>query len=241
MEIDGQLLPYPISSQLGLNRTIVVIDVLRATSAMVQALSEGAVEIIPVRTAEEAFERARHYPAGTTLLGGEQDTRCIAGFDLGNSPREYRAERVRGKRLIMRTTNGTQAFGLIPSGADVIILSFFNMEATARTCCERGRDLLLFPSGDEGRFALEDSVCGGMLIDLIREKSRGCVTLTDASVCLHALYEKFRSDLVEAFYLSRHGKELIHVGLEEDLHYCAQVSIMDVVPFYRDAVIKALR
>ncbi len=150
------------------------------------------------------------------------------------------AERVRGKRLIMRTTNGTQAFGLIPSGAEVAITSFFNMEATARICCERKRDLLLFPSGDEGRFALEDSVCGGMLVDLVREKSRAPVTLTDASLCLHVLYQRFRGDVLEAFHLSRHGKELIHVGLEEDLPYCAQVSIMDVLPFYREGVIRAL-
>jgi 2-phosphosulfolactate phosphatase len=238
MEIDVQLMPCPISPQLCSNRIIVVIDVLRATSAMVQAFSEGAVEIIPVRTVEEAFEKARRYPPGTTLLGGEKDTRPIEGFDLGNSPREYVAERVRGKRLIMRTTNGTQAFGLIPPGTEVVIASFFNMEATARICSERKRDLLLFPSGDEGRFALEDAICGGMLVDLLREKGRTPVTLTDASHCLHVLYEKFKGNLVEAFYLSRHGKELIHVGLEDDLRYCARVSIADVVPFYDKGVIR---
>ena len=240
MEIDVQLVPQPISPQACVNRTVIVIDVLRATSVMVKALAEGAREIIPVATVDEAFEKASQFPPGSTLLGGEKDTRPIQGFHLGNSPRDYVAERVRGKRIIMRTTNGTQAFGLIPPGTEVAVLSFFNMEATVRRCCERGRDLLLFPSGDEGRFALEDSVCGGMLVDLICERSSASVLLTDASRSVQILYEKFRGNLVEAFRLSRHGKELIHVGLEEDLGRCAQVSILDLVPFYHQGAIRAL-
>jgi len=110
MYIHIQLLPFRSAPSLLSNRVIVVIDILRATSVIVQAMSQGAKEIIPVKTVEEAFQLAKTLPPSTTLLGGERDSRKIEGFDLGNSPREYQAETVKGKRLILTTTNGTRAF-----------------------------------------------------------------------------------------------------------------------------------
>ena len=89
MDIDIQFIPSPPHPKLLSNRVVVVIDVLRATSVMVHALSEGALEIIPVATVEEAFQRVKTFPSGTTLLGGERESRKIEGFDLGNSPKEY--------------------------------------------------------------------------------------------------------------------------------------------------------
>src|SRR4030065_2456502 len=110
MEVDVQFLPVGPPFEFLSNRAVGVIDVLRATSVIVHAISRGAMEIIPVITVDEAFRMAKNFPAGTTLLGGERGSRKIPGFDLGNSPREYVAEKVRGKRLILTTTNGTQAF-----------------------------------------------------------------------------------------------------------------------------------
>src|SRR4030066_2262346 len=120
MRIDIQLIPLPPKSNFLLKRAVVVIDVLRATSVIVHAMSEGAIEIVPVATVEDAFQKVKAYPPGTTLLGGERGSRKIEGFDLGNSPREYVAERVRGKRLILTTTNGTRAFHLVSSGSEVM-------------------------------------------------------------------------------------------------------------------------
>src|SRR3972149_10756046 len=119
MNIDIQLLPLPLDPDFLSPRTVVVIDVLRATSVMVHAMLEGAIEIGPVATVEEAFQKAKAYPSGTTLLGGERGSLKIEGFDLGNSPREYVAERVKGKRLILTTTNGTRAFQLVSAGSEV--------------------------------------------------------------------------------------------------------------------------
>jgi 2-phosphosulfolactate phosphatase len=240
MEIDLRLLPTSPDSGVLSTRSVVVLDILRATSVIVQALARGAKEFIPVRKVEEAFDVKRKFPPGTTLLGGEKDTRPIEGFDLGNSPREYVTEKVRDKRVILRTTNGSQAFHLVSSAREVMVGSFFNVEATARRCVEFGINLLIFPSGDEGTFSLEDTVCGGMIIDRILRIKGKKVTLTDASNAALILFKRFENNLVEVFHLSHHGKKLIRLGRGEDLPYCAQTNLFSIVPVLRDGVIKVV-
>ena len=237
MHIDIQFVPSPPNPNLLFDRVVVVIDVLRATSVMVQAMSQGALEIIPVATVEEAFQMGKVFPRGSIILGGERGSKKIPGFDLGNSPKEYVAERVRGKKLILTTTNGTKAFHLVSSGKEILVGSFFNIEAIAQRCLELNKDLFIFPSGDEGDFSLEDTICGGMLIDLITKKREKPISLTDASRCARILYQRFEDNLLEAFHLSRHGKELINRGFGEDLAYCAQNDITDIVPEFKGGVI----
>jgi len=238
MEIDIQLVPSQPDSDILLNRTVVVIDVLRATSVMVHAMWQGALEIIPLATAEAAFEMAKVFPRGSIILGGERRSKKIPGFDLGNSPKEYIAERVKGKKLILTTTNGTKAFHVVSSGREVLAGSFFNIGVMAQRCLELNRDLLIFPSGDEGKFSLEDTICGGMLIERIMKKGGKRIDLSDASRCAQILYKKFEDNLTEAFHLSHHGKELINRGFIEDLAYCAQIDMTDIVPIFREGVIR---
>ncbi len=238
MQIDIQFFPSVPNPLLLSDRAVVVIDVLRATSVMVHAMSQGALEIIPVATVEGAFQMAKVFPRGSIILGGERESKKIPGFDLGNSPKEYVAERVKGKKLILTTTNGTKAFHLVSSGKEILVGSFFNIGATTKRCFELDRDLFIFPSGDEGNFSLEDTICGGMLIELITKKERKPVVLTDASHCAQILYQRFKDNLLEAFHLSNHGKELINRGFGEDLAYCAQIDITDIVPEFKDGVIR---
>ncbi|OGP62338.1 MAG: hypothetical protein A2169_11615 [Deltaproteobacteria bacterium RBG_13_47_9] len=240
MQIDIQFVPSPPNPKLLSNRVVIVIDVLRATSVMVHALSEGALEIIPVATVEEAFQRVKTFPLGTTLLGGERGSRKIEGFDVGNSPKEYMAERVRGKRLILTTTNGTKAFHFVSSSEEIMVGSFFNIEAITKRCFELDRDLLIFPSGDKGNFSFEDTVCGGMLIDLIIKRRKKPSTLTDTSHTAHILYQRFEGNLSEAFHLSHHGRELIDLGLGDDLLYCARTDITNIVPIFKEGVIRSI-
>ncbi len=240
MHIDIQLLPSPPNPALLSDRVVVVIDVLRSTSVMTHALSQGALEIIPMTMVEEALQRAKIFPRGSVLLGGEMRNKRISGFDLGNSPREYVSERVKGKRLILTTTNGTKAFHLVSSGREIVAGSFLNIGAIARRCLELNRDLFIFPSGNEGDFSLEDTLCGGMLIDLIAKEEKKSISLTDASCCAQVLYQKFEDRLLEAFHLSHHGKGLIRQGFEDDLVYCAQIDILDIVPEFKDGVIRVI-
>ncbi|MGZ3493968.1 MAG: 2-phosphosulfolactate phosphatase [Thermodesulfobacteriota bacterium] len=238
MNIDIQLVPAAPNPTLLFDRAVVVIDVLRATSVITHAISQGALEIIPVTTVEDAFKMAKAFPSGFILLGGESESKNIPGFDLGNSPREYVAERVKGKKLILRTTNGTKAFHLVSSGNEILVGSFFNIGAVAQRCLEVDRDLLIFPSGDEENFSLEDVICGGMLIELIIREGGKPISLTDASECATILYREFEDNLLGAFHLSRHGKELINRGFKEDLAYCAQINSIPLVPIFRDGVIR---
>jgi 2-phosphosulfolactate phosphatase len=239
MEIDIQLIPIPPNSKVLLNQTVVVIDVLRATSVMIHAMSQGASEIIPVATVEEAFQMAKAFPKGSIILGGERESKKIPGFDLGNSPKEYVAEKVKGKKLIMTTTNGTRAFHLVPIGRKILVGSFLNIGAITQRCLELDKDLLIFLSGNEGNFSLEDTICGGMLIELIAREKKKSISLTDASQCAQILYQRFRANILEAFQLSHHGKGLIQRGFEEDLVYCAQIDVTDIIPEFKDGVIRA--
>ncbi len=238
MKIDIQLVPSPVPPDLLANRAVVVIDVLRATSVIVYAISQGASEIIPLASVEEAFQMVKAFPPDSVLLGGERESANIPGFDLGNSPREYIAGKVEEKKLILTTTNGTKTFHLVSSGKEILVGSFFNIGAVAQRCLESKRDLLIFPSGDEGNFSLEDTICGGMLIELIKQKTRKSISFTDASQCAQILYQRFKDNLLEAFHLSCHGKELISRGFEDDLAHCAQIDITSIVPVFREGVIK---
>ena len=238
MFIDIQFLPSPPNLHLLSDRVIVVIDILRATSTMVHALSQGASEIIPVATVEKAFQMAKVFPRDSIILGGERESKKIQGFDLGNSPKEYVIEKVKGKKLILTTTNGTKAFHLVSLGKEILVGSFFNIGAIAKRCLELDPDLLIFPSGDEGNFSLEDTICGGMLIELIIKKSRKPISLTDASQCAQILYQRFEANLIKAFHLSSHGRELINRGFGDDLTYCAQIDITDIVPEFKNGVIR---
>ena len=238
MQIDIQFLSSPPHPNLLSDRVVVVIDILRATSVIVHAMSQGASEIIPLATVEEAFRMAKAFPRGFVILGGERENKEIPGFDLGNSPKEYVAERVKGKKLILTTTNGTRAFHTVSSGKEILAGTFFNIGAIAQRCLESNRDLFIFPSGDKGNFSLEDTLCGGMLIDLIIRKEKKEIFLTDASYCAQTLYQRFRDNLLEAFHLSHHGKELIHRGFEDDLAYCAQIDMTNIVPEFKAGVIK---
>jgi 2-phosphosulfolactate phosphatase len=240
MEIDIQLIPFPPNSKVLLDQTVVVIDVLRATSVMTHALSQGALEVIPVATVEEAFQMAKVFPRGSIILGGERESKKIPGFDLGNSPKEYVAEKVKGKKLILTTTNGTRAFHLVPIGREILVGSFLNIGAITQRCLELDKNLLIFLSGNEGNFSLEDTICGGMLIELITREKKKSISLTDASYCAQILYQRFQNRLLEAFHLSDHGKGLIRQGFEDDLVYCAQIDITDIIPEFKGGVIRAV-
>ncbi|MGQ9647057.1 MAG: 2-phosphosulfolactate phosphatase [Thermodesulfobacteriota bacterium] len=240
MYVDIRLLPFAPSPRSLSGRVVVVIDILRATSVIVHALSQGAREIIPVKTVKEALRIAKTFPPRTILLGGERESKKIEGFDLGNSPREYEAEKVKGKRLILTTTNGTKAFHAVSSAPKVLVGSFFNIGAVAEKCYKLGQDILIYPSGDEGNFSLEDTICGGMLIDRLIKKEKRSSALTDASRSAHILFQRFEPRIVESFYLSKHGRDLVARGFEEDLPYCARVDTTNLVPVFEGGVIRVI-
>jgi 2-phosphosulfolactate phosphatase len=211
--------------------TCVVFDVLRATSSMITALAHGAKEIHPVRTIEEA--RELHAEMRGALLGGERDGERIAGFDMGNSPFEYRD--VGGQKIITTTTNGTIALRACEHAELVLVGALLNLEAlTEEIGWREPEELLLICAGTFEEFALEDAFAAGLLI-----ASLPGAKLTDAAQAALAVGKLFPTPL-EALRAARNGRALEAKGRGEEVNWCAQVSRFKVVATMEQAVIRAL-
>ena len=200
--------------------TGVVIDVIRATSTICQALDAGYERVWCAAEVEDARALARD---GVTL-GGERLGVRIDGFDLGNSPREYLEPR--SPVLAMSTTNGTRAIVTAAARCDrVYIASLLNLAAVTETARARGDDVAVFCAGVKGAFALDDAYVAGRFSDALGfERSDAA----EAAVRLAASY----STAEDAFRASRSGRNLINHGpeLEADIPWCARESVLDVVP-----------
>lgn len=214
------------------SRTAVVLDVLRATSTIVEALVNGARRVIPVATVEDAVTRKNELGRDHALLCGERGGQRINGFDLGNSPLEFTPEAVADQTLVMSTTNGTPAL-LAAAGAGVcLIAALLNVEAVARRVVERGEDVLIVCAGREGRFAIEDAVCAGVLVQRIRAVGKIPLRLDDAGRAAITLAGRSHGDVATILQRSAAGRALRRIGHGEDIAFCSQVDRHDVVPVF---------
>jgi 2-phosphosulfolactate phosphatase len=214
-------------------RTAVVIDVIRATSCIVEAMANGARGIFPTILPEEAVKLASSLGREDTLLGGERKGLKIEGFDLGNSPREYSPEVVRGKQIVMSTTNGTRAFLAVEDAHRVVTASFLNLSAVVRTL-EGAQNLVLLCAGRENRFAMEDALCAGLLLRKVSEGSGLALAMVnDAGRAVLDMAEKYTPD--EEFLRSTAaGRALEEIGMEGDLAFCAALDRHSIVPEMRE-------
>ena len=214
--------------------TAVVIDVLRATSVMVTAFENGVKEIIPVLTPAEA-EEVKEKTGEGILLGGERHAEIIPGFDLDNSPFSYMNDKVKGKALVLTTTNGTLAIRSAAGADKVMIASFLNAKAVAEKL-KNDQRISLICSGTNGDYTLEDGLCAGYLIDLIKEDEN--VELSDFAHLVHSFYLFSKYDIVKAASSAKHYKILQAKGYVKDLEYCFRMNESELVPFYSNGVIK---
>ena len=201
--------------------TGVVIDVIRATSTICQALASGYERIWCAAEVGEAVALA----TPDVTLGGERLGVRIEGFDLGNSPREYLE--VRTPVLIMSTTNGTRAIVTAAERCErVLIASLLNLDAVVAAVSSQGEDVAIFCAGVKGAFALDDSYLAGRIVQLLVGADRS--DAAEAAARLAASYPTAE----EALRASRSGHNLINHGpeLEADIPYCARESVLDVVP-----------
>jgi 2-phosphosulfolactate phosphatase len=204
--------------------TGVVVDVIRATSTICQALDAGYERILCAAEVEDA-RRLRDELEGVTL-GGERLGVRIEGFDLGNSPREYLEPR--SPVLSMSTTNGTRAIVTAAERCErVVVASLLNLRAVVAVAGEHGEDVAVFCAGVKGDPCLDDTYVAGRIAE-----SLGCER-TDAAEMAVRLVHSYAS-AEEAFRGSRSGRNLINHGpeLEADIPWCARESVLDVVPRY---------
>jgi 2-phosphosulfolactate phosphatase len=219
--------------------TAVVIDVVRATTSMVEALANGAKGIFPTTSTEEAVKLASSLGREDTLLCGERKGIKIEGFDLGNSPSEYTPEVVGGKRLVMKTTNGTGAFAHAQEADRIFACSLTNLSAVAEALVGVER-LVVQCAGRQDRFALEDAVCAGHLLKKLLGPKGGDAALNDGALASLALTKGIR--LGRAF-LARTwaGRSLDNIGLSADLKICADVDRHAIVPEMHDQALTVAR
>jgi 2-phosphosulfolactate phosphatase len=209
--------------EAGTAPTGIVIDVIRATSTICQALASGYERVYCAPEIDGA--RALRDELGDGVLGGERNAVRIPGFDLGNSPREYVDPAA--KTLILSTTNGTRA---VVSAAErcgrVLVASLLNLAAVVDAARAGGDDVLVVCAGVEGRPNLDDTYVAGRLGELL-----GCER-TDAAEAAVRLVATW-SGAEEAFRASRSGRNLLEnaPALEPDIPFCARESVLDVVPW----------
>jgi 2-phosphosulfolactate phosphatase len=194
----------------------VVVDVLRATSTIAQALAAGWPSVLCAPGVDEA--RAVREQLGEGLLGGERNAQRIAGFDVGASPREF----LQGGDvpLIFSTTNGTRAILTAAASCDRVVLgSLLNLDAVAAAAREGGGDVVIVCAGFQGAFAFDDAYCAGRIVRLL-DGDR-----TDAAKAAELIARAF-PDPYEGLTARTYGPP----GLEEDIRFCAQENVVETVP-----------
>lgn len=196
--------------------TGIVVDVIRATSTIAQALSSGYRRVLCVPEIEQA--RALRAELSDSVVGGERDAVRIDGFDVGASPREFLQPRA--ETLILSTTNGTRTIVTAAERCDeVLIGSLLNLAAVVRAATERGKDVAVICAGYKGAFAFDDAYCAGRLVQALEGER------TDAAVAAALLADAF-PDPLDGINARTYGPP----GLEEDIAFCARESVLEVVP-----------
>jgi 2-phosphosulfolactate phosphatase len=207
--------------------TVVVIDVVRATTTIIEALANGARAIYPTDSTEEAVKLASSLGREDTLLCGERKGHKVEGFDLGNSPHEFTAEAVGGKKLVMSTTNGTRALGVGREGARLLACAFSNLGAVARAVAD-DEALAIICAGQADMFSLDDALCAGHLIARVLTDTGAETEMNDSARAARALAAA-RKPTRKFLRETAAGTALIRIGLDADLDICAQVDRHDVV------------
>jgi 2-phosphosulfolactate phosphatase len=194
----------------------IVVDVIRATSTIAQALSAGYQTVLCVPEIEQA--RALRAELQDSVVGGERDAVRIEGFDMGASPREFLEPKA--ETLILSTTNGTRTIVTAAERCDeVLIGSLLNLGAVLRAAAERGEDVAVICAGYKGAFAFDDAYCAGRFVQALDGER------TDAAVAAALLADAF-PDPLAGLNARTYGPP----GLEEDIAFCARESVLDAVP-----------
>jgi len=218
--------------------TCVVLDILRATSSMITALANGAEQILPVATIEEALAAKAEHPEA--LLCGERNGLRITAaqtggteFDLGNSPREYTVEMVAGKTLITTTTNGTRALRACVNAEHTLVASFLNLTATTDYLrLVKPERLVLVCSGTFEEAAMEDTLAAGAMADAVWDLFED---IEDSAQIARSLHQSYSDSLNESIKLALNARRLLEVPeLAEDVSFCSQQSIHDFVVLQDD-------
>jgi 2-phosphosulfolactate phosphatase len=195
----------------------IVVDVMRATSTIAQALAAGYRRVLCCSEIEDALALKAEL-GDEAITGGERDAQRVEAFDAGASPREFREPRA--ETLILSTTNGTRSIVAAAEACDEVVLgALLNLEAVSAYARGRAEDVTVLCAGYKGAFAIDDAYCAGRIVRLVGGDR------TDAGIAAEVIAERFPTAL-DGINARTYGPP----GLEEDIAFCAQESVLVVVP-----------
>jgi len=228
LELRVHNLPEEIAPSELAGSTVVMIDLLRASSTICQALAAGATEVVPFLEVDEALAAAA-YDRANVVLGGERGGKRIDGFDLGNSPSEYTPTSVGGRRVLLTTTNGTRALHHARQGRRVIVGALLNLSAVVASVRDEPQvDILC--AGTNGAESREDILAAGAIVEKMISRDRVAWQINDSAKAALAQWQARGDDLAVELRATPGGRNLLNIGLGGDLADCARIDVLSVVP-----------
>ncbi len=217
---------YPVYEKS--NQIVVVIDILRATSAICTAFQYGVERMILVASIEEA----KSYKDQGFLVGAERNGIAIEGFDFGNSPYSYMTDQIKNQTVVITTTNGTQAIDVSRNADLVVIGSFLNITFLCDWLLSQNKNVLLLCSGWKNKFNLEDTLFAGAVAEKLSLNE--AFKTGDGALATKYLYQNAAQNPYKFLNHSSHKERLAALGLKDDVKYCLSLDLINIIPMLKD-------
>ncbi len=211
---------------------VIVIDVLRASSAICTAFANGASAVIPVADITEA----KDYKSRGYLVAAERDGYILDFADFGNSPFNFTKEKVEGRTIVYSTTNGTAIINLASSSYMTVIGSFLNISALTEWLIKQDRDIMLFCAGWKNRFNIEDTVCAGAMAERLMETSLYS-TICDSTIAAMDLWSLAKTDLPGYIDKVAQRTRLRDKGLDDCIQFCITNDFTGKIPVMKNGIL----
>lgn len=230
MIVEVYFTPDEIAPDTVAGKAAAVVDILRASTVSAVALQNGAAEIYPADSLDNAEILADRLADKNPLLCGEREGNKVPGYDLGNSPLEYTPEKIAGRTLIHCSTNGTVAMGATKQASHRFMVGLVNTRAAVEELARTGLDVAVICGGQDGNFSLEDAFGAGRIIALLTEYFPEILLGNDHAGTAEYIYSKNHHDPLALLRDCSHGRYLAKLGFGRDLEICAQLDTASVVP-----------
>jgi 2-phosphosulfolactate phosphatase len=208
---------------------VVIIDIFRATSTITAALHNGAKCVIPVASVAECISFGTSIP--NSITAGERDGKVAEGLQHGNSPLEYPPAFIKGKTLVLTTTNGTRLLHMVNGAAEIVIGSFLNLQVICDFLISQNKNVLLGCASWKDRFNLEDTLFAGAVVEKVQHDFD--INCDSARAARHLYKSSGGSNFIDFLKDSSHYTRLAKFGLEHDMEYCVMPDLHPVVPILR--------
>ncbi|MEH2096726.1 2-phosphosulfolactate phosphatase family protein [Nostoc sp.] len=216
----------------------IAVDVLRATSTIATVLAAGGEAVQVFSDLDRLIEVSEKWPSEKRLRAGERGGAKVPGFELGNSPLDCTPELVQGRRLFISTTNGTRALQRVQDSPNLLAAALINRAAVVQFVIEKQPETVwIVGSGWEGSFSLEDTVCAGAIAHSILQQTQFSpeeLAGNDEVISAIALYSQWQDNLLGLLHQASHGQRLLRLDCLDDLKYCSQTDILDVLPIQHE-------